>query len=91
MYHKFGVQVPGSLKEALQNDKETNTNIWFDVMQKELKNVKIALKFMDPESKAPIGYEWIKGHMVFDVKMDFTHKAHYIAGGHLTDPPMSLT
>jgi len=30
-------------------------------------------------------------HMIFDVKMDFTRKAHYVAGGHVTDPPASLT
>jgi hypothetical protein len=29
--------------------------------------------------------------MIFDVKMDFTRKAHYVAGGHVTDPPASLT
>ncbi len=30
-------------------------------------------------------------HMVFDVKMDFTRKARLVAGGHLTDPPASIT
>ena len=26
----------------------------------------------------------------FDVKMDLTRKARYVAGGHLTDPPSSM-
>jgi Reverse transcriptase (RNA-dependent DNA polymerase) len=29
--------------------------------------------------------------MVFDIKMDFTHKARLVAGGHVTDPPSSIT
>ena len=29
--------------------------------------------------------------MVFDVKMDFTRKARFVAGGHLTDDPTTIT
>jgi hypothetical protein len=29
--------------------------------------------------------------MIFDVKMDFTRKARFVAGGHMTDPPSSIT
>jgi hypothetical protein len=29
--------------------------------------------------------------MIFDVKFDFTRKARFVAGGHLTKPPSSLT
>jgi hypothetical protein len=29
--------------------------------------------------------------MIFDIKMDFTRKARYVAGGHMTDPPDSIT
>jgi hypothetical protein len=29
--------------------------------------------------------------MIFNVKMDFAHKARFVAGGHMTDPPASLT
>ena len=29
--------------------------------------------------------------MIFDVKMDFTRKARFVAGGHLTDAPSSVT
>ncbi len=51
----------------------------------------MALKFLDPNTKAPIGFKWIKCHTIFDVKMDFTRKARYVAGGHMADPPTSLT
>ena len=29
--------------------------------------------------------------MIFDVKMDLTRKARFVAGGHLTEPPASIT
>jgi hypothetical protein len=29
--------------------------------------------------------------MIFDVKMDFTRKARFVAGGHMTDPPPTIT
>jgi len=40
-----------------------------------------------------IGYQEIKCHMVFDVKMhgDLTQKARFVAGGHTTDSPTSST
>lgn len=29
--------------------------------------------------------------MIFYIKMDFTRKARFVAGGHVTDPPTSIT
>jgi hypothetical protein len=29
--------------------------------------------------------------MVFDVNMDLTRKARFVAGGHMTDPPKDMT
>ena len=39
------------------------------------------------------GYQEICCHMIFYIKMDgrFTRKACYVAGGHTTDPPSSIT
>jgi hypothetical protein len=41
--------------------------------------------------RAPVGYKQIPCHIIFDVKMDFTCKVHFVAGGHKVDPPSSLT
>jgi hypothetical protein len=45
------------------------------------------------EGKVPdlIGFQEIECHIVFDVKMDFTRKAHFVAGGHTTTTPSSMT
>ena len=36
----------------------------------------------------PKGYKKITVHIVFDVKHDGRHKAHFVAGGHLTPIPI---
>jgi hypothetical protein len=41
--------------------------------------------------KAPLGSKWIPCHMIFNLKMDFTRKARFVAGDHVTDPPTSIT
>ena len=38
-----------------------------------------------------IGYQEIGYHIIFDVKMDFTKKARFVAGGHTTEAPSSIT
>jgi hypothetical protein len=83
--------LPKSVAEALQLDKENGNQLWYDAIQKELKNVQIAFKFLEEGEAAPIGYKKIPCHIIFDVKMDFTRKARFVAGGHKTDPPTTLT
>ena len=78
--HKFGIQLPQSVEEALAIDRATNTTFWFDAIQKEMKNVRVAFKFLEKNERVPIGYKWIKCHLVFDVKMDFTRKARFMLG-----------
>jgi hypothetical protein len=98
--HKFGVRVPRTVEEALAIDDETGTDLWKKALNKEMSKVKVAWKSDDrysPEQvrtgKAPelIGYQEIKCHVIFDVKMDFTRKARFVAGGHMTETPESLT
>ncbi len=89
--HKFGIQVPMTAEEALAICKATNTTFWHDAIKKKMKNVMIAFCFLNPGVQSPIGYKWSKCHMIFHIKMDFTHKAGFIAGGHMANPPTSLT
>ena len=41
------------------------------------------------ETKALGGYKKIWCHLVYDVKKDGQHKFRFVAGGLLTDPPLS--
>jgi hypothetical protein len=84
--HKYGIELPHSVKEALRIDQITQTTFWQDAIEKEMRNVLMAFEY--PENgKPPIGYKKIECHMIFDVKSTLTRKARMVAGGHLTDPP----
>lgn len=89
--HKFGIEVPKSVKEALQMDAASGTDLWRKAIELEMKNVMPAFKFLEDAERVPIGYQRINCHMIFDIKMDFTRKARFVAGGHMTEPPASLT
>jgi hypothetical protein len=89
--HKFGILMPKTVQEALEIDRESGTDLWKRAIEKEMKNVAVAFKFLASDETIPIGYQRIPLHFVFDVKMDFTRKARLVAGGHMTDTPSYLT
>jgi len=84
--HKYGVELPKSVKEALAVDTKTGTTFWKDAIEMEMKNVMPAFEFRD-DDKMPIGHEKIDCHMIFDVKLDLVRKARFVAGGHQTEVP----
>lgn len=88
---KFGVRIPRSVEEALAFDRASRTNYWRDAISKEMKNIEVAFKILEEGERAPVGYQFIKCHFIFDVKMDGTRKARYVAGGHMTETPSSVT
>ena len=45
-----------TVEEALVIDKETNTTFWHEAIKKEMKNVMIATRFLDPNAKSPVGF-----------------------------------
>jgi hypothetical protein len=89
--HKFGIRIPKTVREALEIDRDTNSLLWANAIKKEMKNVMPAFKILDPGVAEPVSHTCIPCHMIFDVKMDFTRKARLVAGGHVTDPPSSIT
>ena len=98
--HKYGIRLPHSVKEALQIDKETGTDFWWQAIQREMKKVMVAFEYDDtlltPEQARTdkskyVGFQEIACHIIFDVKMDLTQKARFVAGGHMTEAPASIT
>jgi hypothetical protein len=96
--HKFGIELPHTVEQALSIDKQMGTDFWLKAIEKEMKNVGVAFEIWDGgtiedarSGKKLVGYQEIKCHMIFDVKMDLTRKARFVAGGHTTDPPASIT
>ena len=82
----------------MQIDEETGTDLWRQAIEKEMKNVRPAFEHWDEGTiddaragKRLVGSQEIACHMVFAIKMDFTRKARYVAGGNNTEPPAEAT
>ena len=89
---KFGIEVPKTVKRALEIDRETGTTFWRDALHKEMGGIKPVFKILEQGEHAPVGYKQIPCHIIFDVKSDFTpRKARFVASGHKTEPPLSIT
>jgi hypothetical protein len=90
--HKFGIEVPKTVKEAYDLDRKKGNTFWADAITKEMKEVCIAFNILPDGHVAPNGYQKIPCHMVFDIKMeDFRRKARLVAGGHMTGAPATIT
>jgi hypothetical protein len=68
--HKFRIEMPKTVQEALPLDRQNGNTLWADAIAKELKNMKVAFKVLPGGIPAPIGYQKIPCHMIFDVKME---------------------
>lgn len=91
--HKFGIKIPKTVAEARQFDEENGNTMWWDAILKEMKNVRPAFEAWEKtKDEIPIGFQEIKCHLIFDVKMgeNFRRKARFVAGGHTTDVPDSI-
>ena len=48
-------------------------------------------KFLDKDDHASVGYRDITCNLIFYVKMELARKSIYVAGGHITNPLLSIT
>lgn len=89
--HKYGIKVPSSIKEGCALDEKNGDNCWRDALSKEMQNVGIAFEVLDHGQSEPVGWSKVTGHIIFDVKMDFTRKARWVIDGHKSPNPIGST
>lgn len=82
--HKYGIEVPKSIEDAMRIDHETGTTYWKDALDKEMFEVGRAIDILDEGVAAPVGYTKSSGHLIFDIKMDLSRKARWVKDGHKT-------
>ena len=90
---KYGVRIPKTVKEAFALDHENGDSLWREAILKEMKNVRVAFEVYEGDVKDLVGYQKVKCHVIFDVKLgeNFRRKARLVAGGHTTETPSSIT
>ena len=91
--HKYGIKIPKSVQQAIIFDTENGNNLWWNALMDEMKNVRPAFEVFEGKKEQLVGYQEIKCHIVWDVKLgeNFRRKARLVAGGHVTDTPSSIT
>ncbi len=82
--HKYGIELRTSVKHAIDIDRKNKNIFWQDALKKEMGNVCIVFEILGPNIKAPPGWHKASGHIVFDVKTDFTRKACWVKDSHKT-------
>ena len=82
--HKYGIEIPTSVEHAEEIDRKNGNHLWRAAISKEMTNVGIAFEILEEGKTPPVGWNKVTGHLVFDVKMDFTRKARWVLDGHKT-------
>jgi len=85
--HKYRIEVPTSIAHAYQIDAKNGDNFWHKAIEKEMHNIGIAFEILEPGTNVPVGWTPVTGHIIFDVKMDFTCKARWVLDGRKTADP----
>jgi hypothetical protein len=89
--HKFGIELPTSINHARELGRINENNLWMEALQKETFNIGIAFEVLDDGASAPKGWSKVTGHIIWDVKMDFTRKARWVLDGHKQADPERCT
>jgi hypothetical protein len=91
--HKYGLEIPKNYDDCVRIDKANDNTLWQESVKKEMKTVRPAFEVYEGDTKDLIGYQHITCHLIFDVKLgeNFRRKARFVAGGHKTETPPTLT
>ena len=91
--HKFGIQIPKSVKESFAIDRENGNSYWHDATRQEMPKIIDSVEEYNSNTDKLIGYQEITGHMIFVIKFseNFRQKAWYVADGHKTKILPSIT
>ena len=89
--HKDGIEIPKDVEHAHEINSRNGNTMWRDALKKEMYNVGVAFEILDEGAHTPHGWKRVTGHLVWDVKMDFTRKARWVLDGHKTPDPIGST
>ena len=82
--HKYGIEIPTSVEHSYARDKKNGNTFWRDAIRTEMRNNGIAFNILPTGEQAPKGWHKVTGHLIFDVKMDFTRKSRWMLDDHKT-------
>ena len=57
--HKFGIELPKTVEEALTLDTKNGSTLWADAISKEMENVRVAFKVLPDGKSVPISHQFV--------------------------------
>ena len=57
--HKFCIELPKAVVEALTLDAKNDNTLWADAISKEAENVRVAFEFSLDGKSVPIGHQFV--------------------------------
>ena len=85
--HKYGVEIPNSIKISRDLDLKNGNYLWITAIKKETSNFGIAFEILNENKTAPVGWSNESGHLIYDLKIDYTRKARWVLDGHRSADP----
>ena len=65
-------------------DTLNGNTLWAESRKLEMSNVGVVFEVLKPGDKAPTGWKKASGHLIYELKMDFTRKSRWVKDGHRT-------
>ena len=88
---KYGIDIPRNVKEAKEYDRRNGNDLWAKAIAKEMRNVRVAFDVLEKGRNLEPGRTYLECYLIFDIKMNFTRKARFVANGSKTPDPMTST
>ena len=63
--HKFGIEIPKTVKEAAKLDAKNGDTEWMDEISKEITNVRVSFDILKDGDRGPIGHKQINCHLIY--------------------------
>jgi hypothetical protein len=91
-WHRCSAELPKSGQDAFTMDEQTNNTNLTDFISLEIKNVDVTFYNLKENEDLPVGYQFVKFHLILDVKVGrLKQKTLYVAGEHMNKPPAAVT
>ena len=79
--HEYGIEVPRNVHHALELDRDNRKSLWANAIRKVISGLSLAFDIRDKDTSVESAREYLECYTIFDVKMDFTQKARFVANG----------
>ena len=76
--------MPENVARVIKIDEINVNMLWQDGIEKEMTSVRVSFKTLNEEDQPPPGYQYMKCHIIFKIKLDgFLRKARLVGSGYM--------